>query len=52
MHKFYNSATMRALMILRHHDIKENILELFYADLKKDSINHLKDLFYEQKERD
>ena len=51
-HKFYNFAIMRALMILKHHDIKENILKLFHADLEKDSTSHSKDLLYEQKKRD
>ena len=51
-HKFYNPATMRALMILRHHDIRENILELFHADLEEDSTSHPEDLLYEQEERD
>ena len=50
-HKFYNSAIMRALMILKHHDIKENILKLFHADLKKDNTSHSKNLFYEQEKR-
>ena len=51
-HKFYNSAIMRTLMILKHHDIKENILELFHANLEKDSISHSKNLLYEQEKKD
>ena len=51
-HKFYNSAIMRALMILKHHDIKENILKLFHANLKKDSTSHSKNFLYEQEKRD
>ena len=51
-HKFYNPAIMRALMILKHHDIKKNILKLFHANLKKDSTSHSKDLLYEQEKRD
>ena len=52
LHKFYNPAIMQALMILKHHDIKKNILKLFHADLKEDSTSHLKDLLYEQEKRD
>ena len=51
-HKFYNSVIMQAFMILKHHDIKENILELSHANLKKNSISHSKNLLYEQKKRD
>ena len=45
-HKFYNSAIMQALMMLKHHNIRKNILELFYTNLKEDSMNFSKDLLY------
>ena len=51
-HKFYNSATMRALMILKHHDIRKNILKLFHADLEENSTSHSKNLLYKQEKRD
>ena len=52
LHKFYNFAIMQALMMLRHHDIQENILELSHANLEENSISFSKDLLYEQEKRD
>ena len=43
---------MQALMMLKHHDIKENILELFHTNLKEDSTSLSKDLLYEQEKQD
>ena len=45
--KFYNSIIMRALMILKHYDIRKNILKLFHANLKENSTSFSKDLLYE-----
>ena len=47
-HKFYNFAIMQIIMMLKHYDIKKNILELFHANLKEDNISLSKDLLYEQ----
>ena len=51
-HKFYNLAIIRAFMMLKHHDIEENILKLFHANLKENSTSFSKDLLYEQEKRD
>ena len=40
---------MQALIILKYYDIKENILELFNANLEENSTSFSKDLFYELK---
>ena len=50
-YKFYIFAIMKALIMLKHYDIRENILELFHANLKEDNISFSKDLLYEQEKR-
>ena len=51
-HKFSNSAIIQAFMMLKHYDIRENILKLFHANLKENSTSFSKDLLYEQEKQD
>ena len=52
LHKFCNFAIIQTFMMLKHHNIRENNLKLFYANLKEDSTKLLKDLLYEQEKQD
>ena len=42
---------MQTFMILKHYNVRKNILKFFHADLKEDSISHSKDLFYKQEKK-